>query len=1161
MTVAEFSYHFSSSLATWIVLTAYLFAFFGLDDLLFDVSYWAYTIHRWVTKRKFRAMTIEQLRANQEQRIAIYVPCWHEDEVVEKMVELAARSIQYKNYTIFVGVYPNDQKTIDKAQAAARRFRKHVHVVINEKDGPTTKAQNLNQIYNEMERIEGENPFKIIVLHDVEDVIHPESLLVYNHLIPRRDMVQVPVFPLEREWHKWTAWTYADEFAENHLKDLVIREAFGSFVPSAGVGCAFNRLALESLSLVRHELFPTNSLTEDYQLGLRLREHGYSTIMVHQKLAHGQGEQYSQTAASFVATREFFPDTFKAAVRQKARWTAGICFQAWAHTGWTGDLFTRYTLYRDRKAVVTNLLVLQGYAVLVASLALNLWRSFDHQVFLPEVGMAWYQWGIINFVFTLTILRLMQKAYFVSSLYGAQQGILALFRVPWGAVINAFATARACVVVAVATIKKEPMKWSKTTHAFPTEAALHEYRRQLGEVLVEDELLSDEDVAAALEQRHEGERLGETLVRLGYLSEHELVGALAQQIGAEAGTDEDLLADDAVLALVAAEDARRMRCIPLRIEEGNVIVAVDDEPSNETDAFLKEHLPHAYRVALVSHRRLSHALARCYAYQDQRRKPLGMYLIEKGYIDRRQLDDALRQQDQKHRPLFELIAASRMLASEQIAEVCREYFQTEYVRPPANARVPAEAVQRIPTAILQDNLIVVYEDGGRLTVASPVPLVGETHDAIVEALGPGVALVAAPVEALRPLRHRVLEAVKRRRQLGEMLIADKVVSDHDIALAMEQRLEGERLGEALVRLGFLSERKLTGALARQMGVQTGTDEDLIAEPDALALVALEDARKLRVLPIRKQEREVIVAVDADPSEAVDAFLRERVGAYRLMLVGARQLTFALSRSYGFSDERRKPLGLYLIESGFLTRRQLDKLLVLQDQRREPLLELIVERRLLTPTQLGRIVEEYFGMPYLTPPPDAPVPLELLHKIPTKILRENFVALYELDGKASLAATLPLGSEVRDAIVKAAGEMTFVITPTGAIGPIRRRMMRTVDELSIETLAPETPLAAPDHRPAPKPAPVLDLPQLEIDDAVFVEAAGAERSAPLALIPARALLVATPVEKEDHGLALIGEGADRRLSKSLPPILPYVGAGVGGAVLGLAALYLLNRDKN
>jgi bacteriophage N4 adsorption protein B len=673
VSLSSLTYELSAVMAMLIITSSMAFAFFGIDDLLFDLAFWIHKVRRTLATRRFKGLTLDQLRAKEQQRIAIFVPCWHEDEIVDKMIELASRTIQYKNYELFVGVYPNDPATVEKAQAAARRFTR-VQVVINEVNGPTTKAQNLNQMYNAMRRIEGDKPFSIVVLHDVEDVIHPDSLLLYNFLIPRRDMVQLPVFPLERDWHQWTAWTYADEFAENHLKDLVIREALGSFVPCAGVGCAFNRTALESLGNSRGEMFPTASLTEDYQLGLRFREHGFSTIMVHQRLAHAHGETYDLTAASFVATREFFPDTFRTAVRQKARWITGICFQAWKHTGWTGDWFTRYTLYRDRKAIVANLIVLLGYAGMIGALGMLAWAHIDHRVMQPTISTDWWGWPVLELVFVLTCFRLFQKAYFVSSVYGPTQGVLALARVPWASTVNAAATARACWLVAKASLTGTQVTWSKTTHAFPTDRALHEYRRQLGEVLIEDEIVSGDDIAIALEERLEGERIGETLVRLGYLTQRQLVGAVAKQIGVSDGTGDDLMPTPEALALISLRDAQHHRVLPLRIN-GVTTVAVDDEPSEELHAFLAEHITTTLEFVLVEPQRLVHAIERSYTFGDDRRKPLGAYLVDRGFLNRHDLERILEAQDRKHKPLFELIVDSGFLTAAQIQEVQKDYFR------------------------------------------------------------------------------------------------------------------------------------------------------------------------------------------------------------------------------------------------------------------------------------------------------------------------------------------------------------------------------------------------------------------------------------------------------------------------------------------------------
>jgi len=111
--------------------------------------------------------------------------------------------------------------------------------------------------------------------HNSEDVIHPFSLLVINYLIPRKDMVQLPVFPLEVPLREFTHWSYADEFAENHTKLMLVCEITGGFVPAAGVGVAFTRRAFEWFNLEQKQIFSTDTLTEDYELGLRKNLEGF----------------------------------------------------------------------------------------------------------------------------------------------------------------------------------------------------------------------------------------------------------------------------------------------------------------------------------------------------------------------------------------------------------------------------------------------------------------------------------------------------------------------------------------------------------------------------------------------------------------------------------------------------------------------------------------------------------------------------------------------------------------------------------------------------------------------------------------------------------------------------------------------------------------------
>ena len=155
------------------------------------------------------------------------------------------RTLAYGNYHVFVGTYPNDkdiQREVDEVCAISDR----VHKVVTADPGPTCKADCLNWIYSGIRNYERESgiEFQIFVMQDCEDVIHPLCYRIFNWLIPRKDMVQLPVLSLARKWHEFTASHYIDEFAQLHNKDMVVREAINRSVPAAGVGVAFSRRAL-----------------------------------------------------------------------------------------------------------------------------------------------------------------------------------------------------------------------------------------------------------------------------------------------------------------------------------------------------------------------------------------------------------------------------------------------------------------------------------------------------------------------------------------------------------------------------------------------------------------------------------------------------------------------------------------------------------------------------------------------------------------------------------------------------------------------------------------------------------------------------------------------------------------------------------------------------
>lgn len=222
----------------WV--TVILLVLSGIDDLIIDLLYW---LRRGRYKRSLP--TLDDLLGRPERAIALMIGAWQEYKVIGRTISLALKNIKYSNYKIFVAVYPNDLRTVKVVREFARRDNR-VILCLNPQDGPTTKADNLNNLYAcvlEYEKIHGN--FDIMLVHDSEDFIHPLSLKVFNYMIMYKGYyaVQIPVIPIKSSIGKFFHRTYCDAFSELHTKDMIVRQTSGTFIPFAGTGMAFNRKA------------------------------------------------------------------------------------------------------------------------------------------------------------------------------------------------------------------------------------------------------------------------------------------------------------------------------------------------------------------------------------------------------------------------------------------------------------------------------------------------------------------------------------------------------------------------------------------------------------------------------------------------------------------------------------------------------------------------------------------------------------------------------------------------------------------------------------------------------------------------------------------------------------------------------------------------------
>jgi type IV pilus assembly protein PilB len=102
-------------------------------------------------------------------------------------------------------------------------------------------------------------------------------------------------------------------------------------------------------------------------------------------------------------------------------------------------------------------------------------------------------------------------------------------------------------------------------------------RKRLGDILQERGLISQEELAAALEeQRRSGDRLGESLVKLGFVTADQVADALSEHLRIERVDFVRRYLAPEIVELVPASVITSKYVLPLEVEDGFLVVAMAD---------------------------------------------------------------------------------------------------------------------------------------------------------------------------------------------------------------------------------------------------------------------------------------------------------------------------------------------------------------------------------------------------------------------------------------------------------------------------------------------------------------------------------------------------------------------------------------------------------
>jgi len=289
----------------WIIRIAGAYYFAGL---LYNIAMlYEYRLYKGVKLEKEYA-DINYSEEPKQTRIAVIIPAFREENVIGRTLDFlvkAAEAYDPKLVKVYVGTYPNDPATRKVVNEFERNYPSLIEEVVNPKPGPTTKAQNLNNIYD---NIRGK--FDLVGIHDAEDLIPSDIFNATNYWYIRKVKNDEKLAGLQ-----FAVRAKPDNYSLTNLVYLLMLRSTNlfltaknrGFVPSHGTGTYYKQEILEEILKRRGYVWDEKNFTEDFEISL------YLYYVMNKTLLY----------IPYPYIEEYFPSSFRRAIRQISRWNYG----------------------------------------------------------------------------------------------------------------------------------------------------------------------------------------------------------------------------------------------------------------------------------------------------------------------------------------------------------------------------------------------------------------------------------------------------------------------------------------------------------------------------------------------------------------------------------------------------------------------------------------------------------------------------------------------------------------------------------------------------------------------------------------------------------------------------------------------------------------------
>ncbi|ABZ82868.1 type ii secretion system protein e, putative [Heliomicrobium modesticaldum Ice1] len=159
-------------------------------------------------------------------------------------------------------------------------------------------------------------------------------------------------------------------------------------------------------------------------------------------------------------------------------------------------------------------------------------------------------------------------------------------------------------------------------------------------------------------------------------------------------------------------------------------------------------------------------------------------------------------------------------------------------------------------------------------------------------------------------------ASTNRRKLGDLLLEYNLITDEQLQQALaEQKKRGERLGQTLVRLGFVTRQMINEVLEFQLGIPTISLLQYPLHPEVFKLLPESLCRRHKCLPVKRSGNRLTVAmVDPLNLPALDDIKMTTNLEIDAAIVAEDELEQVFEKIYGLNEEQEADIKRLEVEA-------------------------------------------------------------------------------------------------------------------------------------------------------------------------------------------------------------------------------------------------------